>query len=125
MEYGGQWWSASKVMNWMWNGLFTQKTFVLITFISGVLLLQSDRPYLVFIAPIYFLPYAFLVLLFAIASMIGDGLADWAIQKIFKNPNPNNIFHMVLYLFLSSAAFPLGLIFITSGDSNNLPPALH
>ena len=125
MIHEENWWSMSKVTLWLWEGLFSKKTFIAVTLISGLFIAQTSRPYLALFAPIYFLPYAFFVMLLNLASFIGDIWADWLMSKIIKSPGSNNIFHKLLYLFFSSFCLPLGLFFITSGEINDSPHAVR
>jgi hypothetical protein len=117
-----QWWGFSRVTQWAWDHLFNKIAFALITSIMVVILLKTDRPLMALFAPIYFIPVVFAVILLNLASMFGDMWAAWVVEKIFAKPNPNNMFHQIVYFCISIMFLPFGLLLVTFGDTNNIPP---
>ena len=121
MSTQGEWWSMSSFLMWINGFIFTKKAFIFISLISSLLLSFSDKPLLLFFGPIYYFAVIFIFFILCAASMIGDSLADWAISKVFKSPNKDNLLHRCIYLVLSLISLIPGVFFVLLGDTSQIP----
>jgi hypothetical protein len=117
------WLSVGAVAHWSWARIFTKPGLVVViacciaasVFHAGLL----GKPWSAMLLPISTVVLAVLYVATVIAAIIGDAFAEWAIQKLFKTPNPKSVLHQALHILLSSIGFILGAVLVTAGDSGS------
>ncbi|MGL4233846.1 MAG: hypothetical protein ACRDAM_14335 [Casimicrobium sp.] len=115
-----RWFSIMSVTQRVWDKLFTRSGSILFCVFAtacGVAWYsKSDQLWMILLSPFAIAVFALALFLMNIVAIFGDEFADWALRKAIKTPDSRNLFHRLLYFFLSSVGFVLAAVVLGLGD---------
>ena len=116
------WISIGKFLNWTTEKIWTKRGatfFCIASILIGIFwYYEDDRPWMILFSPLAILALVVFLFFASIAAGIGDLFADWVMGKLFRQPNPKNSFHQLVYFILSSFSFVLAAVVLNFGDSD-------
>ena len=112
------WISIGKICSWTTEKIWTKRGATFFCIASIFWYYEDDRPWMILFSPLAILALVVFLFFASIAAGIGDLFADWVMGKLFRQPNPKNSFHQLVYFILSSFSFVLAAVVLNFGDSD-------